>query len=158
MTTGHSATRLIRKLMPAAAAGLMGAVLGQAPVAAQPAPPPVATSGAPAATAAPATPARPAAVEGLSDFVVPGDVPLGRPLETPPATSPVSVGVDPYGPTRPFVVPNGVPSGFTGPTSILPSVYQVDGHFVPVEDRWRLGFPRMGSLRKGTPTGGRLPL
>jgi hypothetical protein len=139
MTTGHSTARWIRKLMPAAAAGLMGAVLGQAPIAAQPAP-----------TAAPAS-GTPAAKAEVSDFVVPTDVPLGRPLETPAGPSPAAVGIDPYGPTRPFVVPNGVPLGFSGRTSILPSVFQTDGHFVPVEDRWRLGFPEWDRYDKGHP-------
>src|SRR6516164_587774 len=33
------------------------------------------------------------------------------------------------------------PLGFTGPSGILPRDYQTSDHFVPVEDRWRIGFP-----------------
>jgi len=37
--------------------------------------------------------------------------------------------------------PFDAPLGFSGPSSVLPSEIQQDGHFVPVEDRWRIGFP-----------------
>src|SRR5258707_108478 len=33
------------------------------------------------------------------------------------------------------------PPGYTGPTGITPSAQQQDGHFVPFEDRWRIGYP-----------------
>ncbi len=33
------------------------------------------------------------------------------------------------------------PLGFAGPSGVLPLEIQTDSHFVPVEDRWRLGFP-----------------
>lgn len=35
------------------------------------------------------------------------------------------------------------PRGFTGPTGILPTEQQENSHFVPVPDRWRLGYPRV---------------
>jgi hypothetical protein len=34
-----------------------------------------------------------------------------------------------------------VPSGYAGPSGILPLEEQTDSHFVPVPDRWRIGFP-----------------
>lgn len=33
------------------------------------------------------------------------------------------------------------PLGYTGKSSVVPSEIQEDLHFVPVEDRWRIGFP-----------------
>ena len=34
-----------------------------------------------------------------------------------------------------------VPSGFSGPSGVAPVEHQQDSHFVPVPDRWRIGFP-----------------
>jgi hypothetical protein len=35
------------------------------------------------------------------------------------------------------------PRGFTGPSGIIPTEQQQDSHFIPVPDRWRLGYPRV---------------
>ena len=35
------------------------------------------------------------------------------------------------------------PRGFTGPSGIIPTEQQENSHFVPVPDRWRLGYPRV---------------
>jgi hypothetical protein len=35
------------------------------------------------------------------------------------------------------------PRGFTGPSGIIPTETQQDSHFVPVPDRWRVGYPRV---------------
>jgi hypothetical protein len=43
------------------------------------------------------------------------------------------------------------PLGFTGPSSILPSESQQSEHFVPIEDRWRIGFPEWDRYGKGNP-------
>ncbi len=43
------------------------------------------------------------------------------------------------------------PLGFTGPSSILPSETQQSEHFVPIEDRWRIGFPEWDRYGKGNP-------
>lgn len=43
------------------------------------------------------------------------------------------------------------PLGFTGPSGILPTEGQEDSHFVPVEDRWRIGFPEWDRYDKGHP-------
>jgi hypothetical protein len=61
---------------------------------------------------------------------------LDRPVESvpePPAPAPE--------PDVPFQTPVDPPLGFTGPSSVAPSEVQESGHFVPVEDRWRIGFP-----------------
>jgi hypothetical protein len=44
------------------------------------------------------------------------------------------------------------PLGFTGRSGILPSEYQQSSDFVPIEDRWRLGFPAWDRYDKGHPT------
>lgn len=47
--------------------------------------------------------------------------------------------------------PFDAPLGFTGPSSILPSESQESEHFVPIEDRWRVGFPEWDRYGKGNP-------
>ena len=47
--------------------------------------------------------------------------------------------------------PNDAPLGFTGPSSVLPSEGQETSHFLPVEDRWRLGFPEWDRYGKDHP-------
>lgn len=64
---------------------------------------------------------------------------LSRPVVTPPEQP--SAQPDYYGPSAPFQAHDFVPTGFTGPSSVIPTEQQVDGHFVPVEDRWRVGLP-----------------
>ncbi len=101
------------------------ASLGQGP---QPAP-------SAAGSAAPDQPARP-------------DAPLRRPLES---TAP---------PTEPSALPTGEPLiqtlvdpplGFTGPSGVRPREAQETSDFVPVEDRWRAGFPAWDRYNKGHP-------
>ncbi|HLN30182.1 MAG TPA: hypothetical protein VK395_20735 [Gemmataceae bacterium] len=41
--------------------------------------------------------------------------------------------------------------GFTGPSGVLPSENQETSDFVPVEDRWRVGFPPWDRYDKGHP-------
>ncbi|MBS0202260.1 MAG: hypothetical protein JSS49_05115 [Planctomycetes bacterium] len=45
------------------------------------------------------------------------------------------------------------PLGFSGPSGILPTEVQKDGHFVPVPDRWRSGFPNWDRYGRGHPFG-----
>lgn len=45
------------------------------------------------------------------------------------------------------------PLGFAGPSGILPTEYQQSAHFVPIEDRWRLGFPYWDRYDRGHPFG-----
>lgn len=73
---------------------------------------------------------------------------LDRPLFTPdhlpdllPAPQPLlQTPVDP-------------PQGFTGPSGIAPRDSQESSHFVPMEDRWRMGFPDWDRSGKGHPIG-----
>jgi hypothetical protein len=43
------------------------------------------------------------------------------------------------------------PLGFTGPSGVLPREVADGPHFVPVEDRWRIGFPEWDRYGKGHP-------
>lgn len=70
---------------------------------------------------------------------------LRRPVETPPAApkepqdeSLLKTPVDP-------------PLGYAGPSGVLPTETQENSHFVPVEDRWRIGFPDWDRYDKGHP-------
>jgi hypothetical protein len=73
--------------------------------------------------------------------------PLHRPLESPPEP-PAPAEEQPYPPLR---QPMSPPLGFAGPSGILPSEMQTDSHFVPVVDRWRLGFPEWDRYGKDHP-------
>jgi hypothetical protein len=56
---------------------------------------------------------------------------------------------DPYIP--PLLWPVDSPLGYTGPSGILPREMQQDSHFVPMEDRWRIGFPEWDRYGRGHP-------
>jgi len=43
------------------------------------------------------------------------------------------------------------PAGYTGGTSLFPTEAQSNDHFVPVEDRWRVGSPQWDRYGKGHP-------
>jgi len=43
------------------------------------------------------------------------------------------------------------PYGFTGPSGVRPTEQQTSSHFIPVEDRWRLGLPDSDRYGKGHP-------
>lgn len=49
------------------------------------------------------------------------------------------------------------PLGYTGRSSILPSEIQNTDHFIPVEDRWRIGYPTWDRYGKGHPVGDDYP-
>ncbi len=49
------------------------------------------------------------------------------------------------------------PLGFTGPSGVMPTGFQQSDHFVPIEDRWRLGFPKWDRYGKGHPVGDDYP-
>jgi hypothetical protein len=54
--------------------------------------------------------------------------------------------------TNPLVrVPAQYPYGFTGPSGVQPTERQTSSHFIPVEDRWRLGSPDADRYGKGHP-------
>ena len=73
--------------------------------------------------------------------------PLQRPLETPPRPPEVPAADADFV----FQAPRDPPLGFAGPSSILPSEVQRSGHFVPMEDRWRIGFPAWDRYGNGHP-------
>ena len=49
------------------------------------------------------------------------------------------------------------PLGFAGRSRILPREQQRDNQFVPVEDRWRIGFPQWDRYGRGHPAGDDYP-
>ncbi len=54
--------------------------------------------------------------------------------------------------TDPLLVPRReFPYGFTGPSGVKPSEQQTSSHFIPVEDRWRLGLQDSDRYGKGHP-------
>lgn len=56
-----------------------------------------------------------------------------------------------------FRTPFQAPLGFTGPSSVAPTESQSTGHFVPIEDRWRIGSPTWDRYGKGHPVGDDYP-
>src|SRR3954453_3056790 len=50
-----------------------------------------------------------------------------------------------------FRLPDSPPLGYTGPSGVMPTESQTSSHFVPIEDRWRLGFPEWDRYGKGHP-------
>jgi hypothetical protein len=49
------------------------------------------------------------------------------------------------------------PLGYTGPSTVLPTERQNTSHFIPIEDRWRMGFPAWDRYGKGHPIGDDYP-
>lgn len=49
------------------------------------------------------------------------------------------------------------PLGFTGPSSVVPTESQNTSHFIPLEDRWRIGSPTWDRYGKGHPVGDDYP-
>ncbi len=77
---------------------------------------------------------------------------LRRPFEPAfPETDPLLLPEMPLEPGTLFAYPTDAPLGFTGRSSVLPSEDQSSSHFVPMEDRWRSGFPAWDRYGKGYP-------
>src|SRR5205085_4411586 len=74
---------------------------------------------------------------------------LRRPLETPAPEE--QLAPSPEALTGLYRTPMDPPLGFTGPSGIVPRERQETAHFVPIEDRWRLGFPAWDRYDKGHP-------
>ncbi len=76
--------------------------------------------------------------------------PVLRPprFAAPPAPGPETL--DELGPLF-FNQPIDPPLGFTGRSGIVPREGQQSAHFVPLEDRWRSGFPQWDRYGKGHP-------
>ncbi|HZN36019.1 MAG TPA: hypothetical protein VFB80_19450, partial [Pirellulaceae bacterium] len=51
----------------------------------------------------------------------------------------------------PLLWPVDPPLGYTGPSGIVPREAQTSSHFVPMEDRWRIGFPEWDRYGWGHP-------
>ena len=47
--------------------------------------------------------------------------------------------------------PMDPPIGYTGPSGVLPREQQESSHFVPIEDRWRIGYPEWDRYGNGHP-------
>lgn len=73
---------------------------------------------------------------------------LDRPLETPVET-PETPAADQPLLTNDFLPP----LGFTGRSSIIPRENQENSDFVPIEDRWRIGFPYWDRYDRNFPIG-----
>lgn len=59
-----------------------------------------------------------------------------------------------YNQDRPSIfalTPRDFPLGFAGRSGVAPRDVQQDDHFVPIEDRWRIGFPEWDRYGKGHP-------
>lgn len=68
------------------------------------------------------------------------DRPVGPDQPTPDPSVPASF-------TRTLIDP---PSGFSGPSTVLPTIHSTDD-FVPMEDRWRIGYPEWDRYDRGHP-------
>lgn len=66
-------------------------------------------------------------------------------------TDPLPLLEMPLEPGTLFNYPVDAPLGFTGQTGVQPSEGQESSHFVPMEDRWRSGFPAWDRYGKGHP-------
>src|SRR5206468_2642601 len=77
-----------------------------------------------------------------------------RAIERLPFDAAVPMGnllVDFFSP--PLRWPIDSPLGYTGPSGIAPREDQTNSHFVPMEDRWRIGFPTWDRYDRGHPRG-----
>lgn len=84
----------------------------------------------------------------MSSFVEPPV--LDRPFDAPPDENVFSEGLELDGMLN---YPIEAPLGFTGPSGVMPTELQENSHFVPLEDRWRLGFPAWDRYGLGFPFG-----
>ena len=76
---------------------------------------------------------------------LPGEVsPLLRPPEDPSYPSPLA-----NLPSEMFRSPRDLPNGYTGRSGVEPSEVQTTPDFIPIEDRWRIGFPVWDRYDKG---------
>jgi hypothetical protein len=122
------------------------------PAAPAPAIPPIAPAGAArgeeAATVPSSGPSLPAPEPGIESL--PG--PRPRVIRPPDAgfRTPELPEL-PARPSGPFFTPFDPPTGYTGPSSVLPTEGQQDPHFVPIEDRWRIGYPEWDRYGNGHP-------
>jgi hypothetical protein len=101
----------------------------------------------PESTASPPS-ATPRFGSGPSSDAPPGPSLLRRPIELP---SPSQYSASLLEPETLLQLPMDPPVGYTGPSGVLPTEEQESSHFVPLEDRWRVGFPAWDRYGKGHP-------
>ena len=65
---------------------------------------------------------------------------LGRPIDAPKQPSPSQTDAT-FEPNSIFLQPMEPTTGYAGPSGVLPTEEAESSHFVPVEDRWRIGYP-----------------
>jgi hypothetical protein len=73
---------------------------------------------------------------------------LQRPTDVPPAPE-LPEDLDSLGTL--LQLPIDPPIGYTGPSGVMPTEGQESSHFVPIEDRWRIGYPAWDRYGKGHP-------
>jgi len=76
---------------------------------------------------------------------------FSRPLDSPAPAAPEAPL--PPAPEELLRLRADPPLGYTGPSGILPRDNQESSHFVPMEDRWRIGFPAWDRYDQGHPLG-----
>ena len=129
-------SRLARRL----SLGLVAVTLGAGPPA--PTPAAVPTTAAPRAVDPGVTPAQAFDLPPLPDE----PNALLRPPVDPTFPSPAP---DPV--VAPFRTPRDLPVGFAGKSGVLPTETQTTADFIPVPDRWRIGFPVQDRYDRGHP-------
>lgn len=105
-------------------------------------PPPVSTSGANSATEPTPDP----------QPIEPGV--LGRSIAPPPDFPDQPAPIEGL---ELLTTPSDAPLGYAGNSGVAPTESQEDSHFVPVEDRWRIGSPAWDRYKKGHPAGDDYP-
>ncbi|MFI5456225.1 MAG: hypothetical protein ACHRXM_12325 [Isosphaerales bacterium] len=73
---------------------------------------------------------------------------LARPID---GVSPLQVSGAILQPETLLELRRDPPHGYSGPSGVLPAEEQESSHFVPIEDRWRLGYPAWDRYGKGHP-------
>jgi hypothetical protein len=91
---------------------------------------------------------RPLAAPPSDQPLILGDAVIDRPPQD-FAGLPSVLNDDPF--LSPLLWPVDPPLGYVGPSGILPRDVQTDSHFVPMEDRWRIGFPEWDRYGRGHP-------
>lgn len=136
------------------------------PVAPAKAPPPVvpppvirygtetAPAEAPIETAAPSPPTLPRTVAPRAvagPAIIPEKEEMRRPpIDRPTTSRPTSFADSPFEDVL-YQTPSDPPIGFAGPSGVLPRDVQTSAQGVPVEDRWRIGFPPYDRYGRGHP-------
>lgn len=79
---------------------------------------------------------------------------LGRPIAPPPDFPDQAAPIEGL---ELLTTPSDATPGYAGPSGVAPTESQEDSHFVPVEDRWRIGSPAWDRYKKDHPAGDDYP-